>query len=180
MEIKPLKFNGVFEIIHKPINDNRGYFMEVYYDTILKKHGLSTKWVQENQSLSVKKHTIRGLHFQKKPYTQAKLIRVIIGSIFDVFVDIRKDSKTYGQWSSVILSDKSYHSLYMAKGFAHGFCTLTENVVVTYKVDKHYNPQYESGIIWNDKTLNIKWPTTIPHLSQKDGSLPFFNTIIPI
>ncbi len=175
MDIKPLKFDGLFEIIFKPINDDRGYFMEVYDDTVFKKLNLTTKWVCENQSLSVRKHTIRGLHFQKEPYPQTKLIRVVQGAIFDVVVDIRKNSKTFGQWTSLILSDDNYKALYISKGFAHGFCTLTDKVVVVYRVDEYYAPQYESGIMWNDKTLNINWPTTTPYLSEKDNSLPPFD-----
>lgn len=174
MIIKPLKFDGVFEIVFKPITDNRGYFMQVYDEELFKKYGLVTNWVQENQSLSDKKHIIRGLHFQKEPYAQTKLIRVVQGEIFDVFVDIRKSSSTYGQWGTLILSDKNYTALYLPKGFAHGFCTLTEKTFVVYKVDEYYNPQYESGIIWSDKTLNIPWPTDTPILSDKDKSLPLF------
>lgn len=177
MKIKPLKLNGAFEITFDPRYDDRGYFMRVYDEAIFTECGLATSWVQENQSLSKHKGTIRGLHFQKPPHTDTKLVRVTQGAIYDVLVDLREDSDTYCQWIAVILSEDKFNMVYVPKGFAHGFCSLTKNVVVHYKVDQAYAPASDSGIRWNDETWKIPWPTEEPRLSKKDKSLPFFKEI---
>ena len=127
--------------------------------------------MQENQSQSIGKDVIRGLHFQRPPHAETKLIRVINGAIFDVFVDLRRNSETNGEWDSIELSADSQNSVYIPKGFAHGFCTLAENTIVLYKVDSYYAPEFEGGIRWDDKTLGIPWPADNPHLSNKDQQL---------
>lgn len=178
MEINPLKLEGTFEIILKKFGDSRGYFMETYSQKVFAEHGLQTDWVQENQSLSSKLHTIRGLHLQTPPFAQAKLVSVVQGEILDVFVDVRKDSATYGQWDSIKLSAENCKSVFVPRGFAHGFCTLTENVIVQYKVDNLYAPDCERGIRWNDSEIGINWNVETPHLSEKDSVAPFFKDFI--
>jgi dTDP-4-dehydrorhamnose 3,5-epimerase len=178
MKITSLKLEGSYEIILAPKQDDRGYFMRVYDDEILRQHGLKTVWVQENQSLSTKKGLIRGLHFQKPPYAETKLVRVVVGAVFDVFVDLRRNSKTYGQWDALELSGENRKMVYIPKGFAHGFCTLTENTLVLYKVDAFYMPEYEDGLKWDDKDLGVRWPVGKPYLSDKDASWGSFRNFI--
>lgn len=174
MELVKTKISGVFEILLHPIEDKRGFFMRVYDKDFFSEHNLVRNWVHENHSLSVKKDTIRGLHFQFPPYPQVKLIRCIRGAILDVWVDLRKDSPTFGTWDSRVLSEDNKKMILIPGGFAHGFCTLNNNCEVLYKTDKIYVPEAEGGIIWNDKTLKIAWPTTNPILSKKDSSLATF------
>ena len=178
MEIIKLKLEGTFEIRPKMHGDMRGYFAETYREKIFAEHGLQTEWLQENQSLSTKKGTIRGLHYQKPPVAQTKLVKTPVGKILDVFVDIRKNSSTYGEWDSIVLSEELCNAVYVPRGFAHGFCTLTENVIVQYKVDNYYSPEDENGIIWNDKDLNIDWNTENPKLSERDLTLQNFKDLI--
>lgn len=173
LEIKPLKLAGTFEISIKKHGDARGYFMETYKKEIFAEHNLQTDWTQENQSLSEKKYTLRGLHFQLPPFEQTKLVRAIQGEIVDVFVDLRKDSETYGQWDSIHLSEENCKAVYVPRGFAHGFCTLTENAIIQYKVDNVYAPAHDSGIRWNDPDIGIIWETDAPILSAKDEKLQF-------
>lgn len=172
MIIQERKIKGVFEITLEPIKDERGFFMRAYDREIFKKYDIDREWVQENHSRSEKKGIIRGLHFQFPPYAEAKLVRCVRGAIFDVFVDLRKDSPTFGQWDSIELSEDNKKMIFIPRGFAHGFCTLTEVSEVIYKVDNLYKRDAECGIIWNDKKLNIPWPTTEPILSEKDYKLP--------
>jgi dTDP-4-dehydrorhamnose 3,5-epimerase len=178
MKVKPLKLEGAFEITFNRIGDSRGYFMEVFSEKVFAEHGLQTKWVQENQSLSTRLHTIRGLHFQAPPFAQAKLVRVVRGEILDILVDLRKDSATYGHWDAVNLSEDNSTAAYIPRGFAHGFCTLTESVIVQYKIDDFYVPQSEMGIRWNDSDIGIRWDIEKPLLSEKDTSLPFFKDFV--
>lgn len=180
MEIKPLKLEGTFEISLQAHTDIRGYFVRSYDESLFSKHGLQTHWVQDNQSRSTEKHTVRGLHFQKPPHTESKLLRVVNGAILDVFVDLRRGSPTYGQWDSIELSADNFRVLYIPKGFAHGFCTLEPDSIVLYKVDSFYAPQFEGGLKWNDPTLNIQWPTSDPVLSDRDRQLgPFDQFVSP-
>ena len=158
--IKPHKFT-----------DNRGCFFEFYNQKIFNENMIFDTFVQSNHSIS-KKNTLRGLHYQKK-YPQSKLVRCIKGEIFDVAVDIREDSKTFAFWVGVKLSDSNHHQLYVPKGFAHGFFVISDFAEVSYKCSEFYYPKYDSGIIWNDKTININWNVNNPILSEKDKSLPF-------
>jgi dTDP-4-dehydrorhamnose 3,5-epimerase len=178
LEIKPLKLAGTFEISIKKHGDARGYFMETYKKEFFAEHDLQTDWTQENQSLSEKKYTLRGLHFQLPPFEQTKLVRVVQGEIVDVFVDLRKDSETYGQWDSVHLSAENCKAVYVPRGFAHGFCTLTENTIIQYKVDNPYAPAHDSGIRWNDPDIGIIWETENPILSAKDEQLQFLKDFV--
>lgn len=170
---EPLGLKGAYRIILNPIGDNRGNFMETYRARDFAERGLVTDWVQENQSYSAPQGTLRGLHFQLPPYTETKLIRVLQGSILDVLVDLRRDSPTYGQWEAHELSAGHPAMLYIPRGFAHGFCTLVPDVVVSYKVDAYYAPDAQGGILWSDPGLAIEWPCTTPVLSDKDARLPF-------
>ena len=174
MEIVPLKLSGSFKIILDPRKDERGYFVRTFDKAIFQAGGLTTEWVQENQSLSNCRGILRGLHFQRPPHAETKLIRVVVGAILDVFVDLRKASPTYGQWDSVDLSADNHTMVYVPKGFAHGFCSTADVAVVTYKVDANYAPEAEGGLRWDDETLDIKWPTDKPFLSVKDRALPAF------
>lgn len=180
MLIKERKIKGVFEVQLEPHEDRRGFFIRVYDDKIFKEHMIHRNWVQENHSLSVEKGVIRGMHFQFPPHMETKLVRVIRGQIYDVFVDLRKDSSTFGQWGSVKLSADNKKMIYIPRGFAHGFCTLTKNCEVIYKVDNYYTPDKEGGIRWNDPDLGIDWPINNPILSEKDSQLKSFTEFIKI
>ena len=147
---------GVCIIEPTVFGDNRGYFMETYSKNDFEEIGLKYNFVQDNQSKS-KKGVLRGLHFQKEN-TQAKLVRCIKGEVFDVAVDLRPGSKTYGKWEGVILSEENKKMFMIPKGFAHGFMVLSDTAEFVYKCDEFYHPEDESGIIWNDENINIKWP----------------------
>lgn len=173
MEFKPLTLQGCFEIRLNPHRDERGYFMRTYDRDLFHEHGLTTHWLQENQSMSFQKWTLRGLHFQAPPHAETKLVRATLGIVLDVFVDLRQDSPTFGHWDAVELSADAFNMVYIPKGFAHGFCSLTDNAIVSYHVDACYASQAEGGVRWNDETLNIPWPANNPHISSKDQTLPF-------
>ena len=140
------KFKGVFEIQLEAHEDKRGFFMRVYDAQIFEKYKIHKKWVQENHSLSVEKGVIRGMHFQFPPHSETKLVRVTNGKIYDVFIDLRKGSSTFGQWDSIKLSADNKKMIYIPRGFAHGFCTLTKNCEVVYKVDNYYSPGSEDSV----------------------------------
>jgi dTDP-4-dehydrorhamnose 3,5-epimerase len=179
MIITERSLRGVFEIQLEPKEDVRGFFMRVYDDEIFKKHGIQKHWVQENHSLSVKKSTVRGFHFQLPPATETKLVRVISGAIYDVFVDLRKNSPTFGRWDSIILSEENKKMLFIPRGFAHGMCTLTNNSAMYYKVDNYYTPEKEFCIRWNDPQLGVKWPIDgAPIISEKDAKAKSFKDFI--
>ena len=150
------EIEGVYIIEPKVFGDNRGYFMETYNEQEFKNNRLDYNFVQDNQSKS-KKGVLRGLHFQKT-HPQAKLVRVLEGEVFDVAVDLRKGSKTYGKWVGVILSEENKKQFMIPRGFAHGFVVLSETAVFAYKCDDFYHPEDEGGIMWNDPDINIEWP----------------------
>lgn len=178
MTIKEMKLKGVFEIQFESRQDERGFFMRTYDDQVFADKGINRKWVQENHSLSLKKGTIRGLHFQRPPHAETKLIRVITGELFDAFVDLRKGSPTFGQWDSIILSEENKKAVYIPQGFAQGFCALTDNVNIAYKVDNNYAPEYEGIIQCNDKDIGIQWPVDQQILSEKDSRAGSFKEFI--
>lgn len=169
MQFTERKLKGVVEVDLNPHKDSRGFFMRTFDESIFKERGLDRIWQQENHSRSEKKDIIRGLHFQLPPFSETKLVRCIKGAIFDVFVDLRRNSATFGKWDFIELSEDNKKMIFIPKGFAHGFCTLTKVSEIVYKVDNIYNPNYEQGIIWNDPDINIKWPTINPILSEKDN-----------
>lgn len=175
MIITPLKLNGASLIEPVVRHDNRGFFMESYNAAEFKQHGASFNFIQDNHSQSFEAGVIRGLHYQLYPKSQTKLIRVLAGAIYDVIVDIRKSSLTFGQWVGVILTEHNKRQLLVPQGFAHGFCTLVPNTQVLYKVDEYYSPAHDRGILWNDPALGIDWPTSNPILSDKDQRHPLLN-----
>ena len=161
----------VYIIESKIFGDNRGYFMETYKEFDFIKAGLNYKFVQDNQSKS-KKGVLRGLHFQKN-YPQAKLVRVLEGEVYDVAVDLRKDSPTYGKYVGVVLSEENKKMFMIPRGFAHGFVVLSETATFTYKCDELYHPEDEGGIMWNDPEIGIDWPNISEVLlSEKDKKHP--------
>ena len=166
-DISELKINGLKIITPKFHKDQRGIFYESYKKRDFEKLGITNEFVQSNVSVS-KINGLRGLHFQVKPSAQAKLVTVLKGSIFDVAVDIRKGSPTFGQYQSIELSEEDGKMFWLPEGFAHGFLSLKDNTKVMYWVTSEYSPQHERGIIWNDPSIGIKWPSITPILSEKD------------
>jgi len=162
---------GVISIETKIFKDDRGFFTESYKQSDFLTAGITDPFVQDNFSFSVQ-GVLRGLHFQKEPYAQGKLVMVSKGEIYDVAVDIRKNAPTYGQWIGMTLSGENGRLLYIPAGFAHGFCVLSPEAYVTYKVTAEYNPALDRGIIWNDPDIGIVWPVEAPLLSAKDAGLP--------
>ncbi|PIQ87338.1 MAG: dTDP-4-dehydrorhamnose 3,5-epimerase [Candidatus Omnitrophica bacterium CG11_big_fil_rev_8_21_14_0_20_45_26] len=175
MKFTPLKIPDVILIEPNVHGDGRGFFFESYHEKVFAEHGINDRFVQDNHSSSVK-GVLRGLHYQIAPKAQAKLIRVIRGSIFDVAVDIRKDSKTFGQHVTMTLTAEKREMLYIPAGFAHGFCVLENGTEVFYKVSDFYSPADERGILWNDPKLAIPWPPLkIDYLlSERDRKHPPF------
>ena len=173
--IEDSKIPGIKIITPEVHMDDRGYFFECFSSKNFNDLGLPIHFVQDNQSFS-KKGTLRGLHFQLKN-PQGKLVRVIKGEVFDVAIDIRRDSETFGKYEAVLLSDKNYKIMYIPEGFAHGYLVLSNNAIFQYKCTEVYHPEDEFGLLWNDKNLNIDWPIKNPILSQKDKDLPTIQTI---
>ena len=172
-EASKLEIDGLILITPKVAYDERGFFLESYTRNEFEKLGIKDEFVQDNHSLSIK-NTLRGLHFQREPYAQSKLVRCISGSILDVAIDVRRNSNTFGKHVKVVLSSEDKTMLYIPRGLAHGFLVLSDVAEVLYKVDNFYSKEYESGIIWNDNELGIGWPITNPILSDKDKGLPSF------
>lgn len=163
---------GLYVIEPQVFYDSRGYFLESYQKTLYQQNGIDADFVQDNTSFSVK-GTLRGLHFQRPPFAQAKLVRVTQGAVWDVAVDIRRQSPTFGRWFGLELSEANHKAMFIPIGFAHGFCVLSDTAQFTYKCTQYYAPQSESGIIWNDLTLAIQWPLKeAAIISAKDLLLP--------
>ncbi|HSX13406.1 MAG TPA: dTDP-4-dehydrorhamnose 3,5-epimerase [Chlamydiales bacterium] len=167
--------DGIQLVVPKIFEDDRGFFFESYHKNRYEQLGIHVPFVQDNAAFS-KSGTIRGLHYQSFP-GQAKLVSCELGKIWDVAVDIRFDSPTFGKWAAFELDDQSRHQLFIPAGFAHGYCVLSETAFVRYKVSTFYDPKTECAIRWNDPDLKIKWPVSQPILSQKDQNSPFFNEI---
>ena len=179
MLFKERKLKGVYEIQLEPKEDNRGFFIRAYDERIFQEHGLHRDWVQENHSLSMYKGTVRGFHFQFPPAAETKLVRVISGEIYDVFVDLRRGSPTFGHWDSLILSAENKKVLYIPRGFAHGMCTLRDNSTMLYKVDNVFTPEKEGNIKWDDPDLAVPWPlTSTPVISEKDSKARSFQEFV--
>ena len=176
-EFVRLEIPDVILIKPKVFEDERGYFMETYKKSDFEKAGIKGDFVQDNHSRS-RYGVLRGLHFQKEPYAQAKIVRCVKGVIYDVAVDLRRNSPTFGKYVSVILSEYNKYMLYIPRGFAHGFLVLSDVAEVVYKVDNEYAPEYEGGVIWNDPDLNIPWPIDNPILSEKDKKWPTLKELI--
>ncbi len=165
-------------ILIKPklYRDERGIFIETYRQDVLQRNGIHVQFIQDNQSIS-NQGVLRGLHFQIEPYAQAKLVRVAQGAVFDVAVDIRPNSPYFGKWVGEILSEKNQHMLFIPSGFAHGFLALENNTIFLYKCSNFYSPQHERGIVWNDLSLKIAWPSADKPfmISDKDQKFPNFS-----
>jgi dTDP-4-dehydrorhamnose 3,5-epimerase len=179
MKFEKTEIAGVFEIILAPREDERGFFMRTYDDKVFLEHGLDRRWVQENHSFSVNKGTVRGIHFQYPPDCETKLLRVITGEIFFAAVDLRKNSPTFGKWTSVVLSAAKKNMFYIPRGCAPGMCTLVDNCNLAYKVDNYYALHNEDVIIWNDPDIAIQWPISKPRvLSERDSKGKSFKEFI--
>ena len=174
-EFVKLELKDVYLIKAKAFSDNRGYFAETYKSSDFKSMGINLDIKQDNQLFSVK-GALRGLHFQKSPYSQGKLVRVVKGKIFDVGVDLRQNSQTYGKYVSAILSDENMQMLWIPEGFAHGFQAIEDSIVL-YKTTSEYNKESESGVIWDDPDINVKWPEKPTEMSEKDKLLPRLSNI---
>ena len=178
MEVKKTKINGVFLIKPQIFKDKRGYFFESFNSKEFRKAiGLDVQFIQDNQSLS-SKNVLRGLHFQHPPFAQAKLVSVIKGEVLDVVVDIRKGSDTYGEYIAEHLSEENHQQLYIPEGMAHGFLTLKDDTIFTYKCSNYYHKDSEDGIIWNDSSLNIDWNIKNPLVSEKDQLVQNFSSFV--
>jgi len=176
---EPLSIADVVLIKPKKIGDDRGYFMETFRQSLFEEHLGAVEFKQDNQSLSADSGTIRGLHFQLEPRAQGKLVRCIAGAIFDVAVDIRRSSPTYGQYVSAELSAQNGHQLWVPTGFAHGFCTLLPATEVSYKVTDYYSPEHDRGLRWDDPAIGIEWPSVAKDaiLSSKDKVQPLLSDL---
>ena len=172
MEFFPTNFQDAWLVKPKVFRDNRGFFLESYSRKVFQEHGIKADFVQDNHSLSVERGVLRGIHFQKAPHAQAKLVRVTKGKVFDVIVDLRRDSPTFLKWQGFELSSENFLLLFVPRGFGHAFCTLEERTEFLYKTDNFYAPEADRGIIWNDPDLGIQWPVSEPILSEKDKLLP--------
>jgi dTDP-4-dehydrorhamnose 3,5-epimerase len=180
MKIAPRRLAGPFEIALAPHGDERGHFMRWYDEAAFAAAGLPTRWVQGNESLS-RRGVVRGLHFQRPPHAETKLVRAATGAVYDVFVDLRAGSPTYGEWDAVELSAGRHNAVLVPKGFAHGFCVLSESALVTYLVDSPYAPHAEGGLAWDDPQLAIAWPVEgEPVVSAKDRRWPRLAELEPL
>ncbi|MDJ0613695.1 MAG: dTDP-4-dehydrorhamnose 3,5-epimerase [Rhizobiaceae bacterium] len=179
IEINSLGLGRVVEITPKRFGDDRGFFSETYNKNRLNEHGIIEEFVQDNHSLSSKKGTLRGLHFQIAPMGQAKLVRVIKGRIFDVAVDIQKGSETFGQWVSIELSAEKGNQIFVPSGFAHAFLTLEDDTEIAYKVDQYYSPEHDRSVRYDDPAFGIEWPKldTDFELSDKDKNAPYLKDL---
>ena len=175
MNVITTNLSGVYVFEPKKFIDSRGYFMESYNKQLLKEYIGDINFVQDNESKSTY-GVVRGLHFQKPPFAQAKLVRVVHGKILDIAVDIRKGSATFGQHFAIELSDENHRQLFIPRGFAHGFSVLSNEVVFQYKCDNYYQPSSEGAVLWNDSELNINWAIDNEHviLSDKDKNNSIF------
>ena len=174
MDIRTFEIEGPLEIIPRKIEDSRGYFSEIFRLDTFAEHAPGVEFVQDNQSLSVKSGTIRGIHFQSLPAAQGKLVRCLAGSLLDVAVDLRRNSPTFGRWISVVLAPEQNNQLWVPVGFGHAFCTLEPDSVIGYRVTSYYSPENDKGVAWDDAEIGIDWPDLADPetLSAKDRVQP--------
>ena len=175
MNVIKTELPGVVILEPQVFGDARGWFMESWSKKKMEDIGISVDFVQDNHSFSAEKGTLRGLHYQLNPMAQAKMLRVSRGAIFDVAVDIRRGSPTYAKWVGVELSAENYRQLFIPRGFAHGFITLTDDVEVQYKADNFYSPDCDGNIRWDDPEIGVVWPISPRVLSDKDSSAPLLS-----
>lgn len=174
MEFREFEIDGLLEIRPRRIEDERGYFSEIFRQNAFSERVPGVEFVQDNQSLSVRSGTIRGLHFQTKPAAQGKLVRCLAGKLLDVAVDLRRGSPTYGRWIAETLSPEENNQLWIPAGFGHGFCTLEPNTVISYRVTEYYSPENDKGVAWDDPDIGVDWPSIADPdtLSPKDRQQP--------
>jgi len=179
LDARPLELGGLLEIRPRKLGDERGFFAEVWREDWLEELGLSSRFVQDNHSYSKSRGVLRGMHFQRPPAAQDKLVRVARGSIFDVALDIRPNSLSYGCWAGIVLSAAEWNQLFIPKGFAHGFVTLEDDTEVLYKVSEFYSPEHDSAIRFDDPAIGISWPvkTGSMTVSPKDREAPLLSEI---
>jgi len=182
LEIREFDIDGPLELLPTKHGDERGYFSEILRMAPFVARAGPVEFVQDNQSLSARAGTIRGIHFQSKPFAQGKLVRCVAGSVFDVAVDLRHDSPSYGNWISVVLGAERLNQLWIPVGFGHAFCTLELNSLITYRVTEYYTPEHDKGVAWNDPDLSIDWPDVADPdtLSGKDRAQPAFADLPPL
>ena len=174
MEFRSFEIDGPVEIVPKKIEDERGYFAEIFRLNTFAEHVPGVEFVQDNQSLSLKAGTIRGIHFQSNPMAQGKLVRCLAGRLLDVAVDLRHDSPTYGRWLSVTLSPEDNNQLWVPEGFGHAFCSLEPNSIISYRVTNYYSRDHDKGVAWDDPDIGVQWPDIADSdtLSAKDRTQP--------
>jgi dTDP-4-dehydrorhamnose 3,5-epimerase len=175
MKLTETKLNGVFVIEPKKLEDERGFFARIFDKKEFSKRNLVSEFVQSSISYNKKKGTIRGMHYQSKPYEESKIVGCTKGKFFDVIIDLRPYSKTFKKWFSIELSADNYEMLYIPNGFAHGFQTLADNTEVFYQISQYHMPNYSKGILWNDENFNIRWPLKPSIISKKDLTYTSFN-----
>ena len=178
MKLIETKLKDCYILEPDRFGDNRAWFSESYNKKVFEDLGLNYDFVQDNESFSAKKGVLRGLHFQNEPYTQAKIVRCTRGAVYDVAVDIRHDSPTYGMWVGVELSGENGRQLLIPRGFLHGFQTLTDNVKFAYKCDNYYNKESDGGVMYNDPDIGVVWPIEDPILSEKDKHHPKLRELV--
>lgn len=174
MEFRTFDIEGPLEVVPRKIEDDRGYFSEIFRLGAFTERAGPVEFVQDNQSLSVRTGTIRGIHFQSHPATQGKLVRCLAGSVLDVAVDLRGDSPTYGRWISALLTPEENNQLWIPVGFGHAFCTLERNSAISYRVTGYYSPEHDKGVAWDDPEIAVDWPEVADPstLSAKDRAQP--------
>lgn len=174
MKFTKTNLNGAYIIDIEKREDERGFFARTFCANEFTEQGLETKFVQANMSFNYKKGTLRGMHYQKSPYEEDKLVRCTKGALYDVIIDLRKDSPTFKQWVGVELTEENRRALFVPKGFAHGFITLKDNTEINYLVTQFYTPEADSGVRFDDPAFNIEWPITPVSVSEKDKNHPDF------
>lgn len=174
MEFRTFDIEGPLEVVPRKIEDDRGYFTEIFRLAPFMERAGNVVFVQENQSLSVRPGTLRGIHFQSHPMAQGKLVRCLAGSVLDVAVDLRRDSPSYGRWISTILTPEANNQLWVPIGFGHAFCTLLPNSIIGYRVTNYYSPEDDKGVAWDDPEIGVDWPNLVDPstLSAKDQTQP--------
>ena len=176
MNFESIGLNGSYVIDIFPVEDERGWFVRTFCKNEFNKIGHSKEWVQMNHSYTNEAGTIRGMHFQKQPFSEIKLIRCISGKIFDVIIDLRQNSETFLKWFGIELSAENKKMIYIPEGFAHGFQTLTDNCQLIYQHTAFYTPGFEEGIKYDDKKINIIWPLTVTKISERDNNHPWLGS----
>ena len=177
MRFTETELKGVWVIEPDVHEDKRGFFLESFASREMEAHGLPDHFIQDNHARSLVAGVLRGIHFQRPPFSQSKLVRVVRGSVYDVVVDLRTTSNTFGRWYGTTLSEENKKILFVPKGFGHAYCTLTADSEFLYKVDSYYSPKHDAGVRWNDPDIGIQWPVSEPTLSQKDLVLPLLKEI---